>query len=240
VDVEEAKTESFEEVEGQVIKSFSGSEEGKEDPPQNPPRPPSPRSDTESDPEPDPEDSNSETMSTTAVTLFCPTKPVMGILLQIGTDTWVPSMGNIPKPDFSGLAKGEEKSHGAARQRPLSAKYDCAEYRKAGIEPKLGHQGDLGTFGEQFLEALFDAGSGIPAHLPDPDDPTKPQLNVLESHAHYPSIEDAVKLAKMQYAKFDEYDKSNNNENVKKLHASLSDDLLRQLKSMMPKTENNR
>jgi hypothetical protein len=43
----------------------------------------------------------------------------------------------------------------------------------------------------------------------------------------------------MQYAKFDEYDKSNDTENIKKLHASLTEDLLRQLKSMMPKTENN-
>jgi hypothetical protein len=232
VDVQEAKTDSFEEVE-QDVESLSGSEEeGKEDPPQNPPRPPTPN--------PDPEDSDSETMSTTAVTPFRPTKPNMGILLQIGTDTWVPSMGNVPKPDFSGLAEGEDKSHGTARQRPLSAKYDRAEYRKAGIEPKLGHQGDLGAFAEQFLEALFDAGSGVPAHLPNPDDPSKPQLNVLESHARYPSIEDAVELAKMQYAKFDEYDKSNDTENVKKLHASLTEDLLRQLKSLMPKTENNR
>jgi hypothetical protein len=174
MDIQEAKTESFEEVEEQVVESLSGSEEGKEDPQQNPPRPPSPRSDSESDPGQDPEDSNSETMSTTAVTPFCPTKPNMGILLQIVTDTWVPSMGNIQKPDFSGLAEGEDKSHSTARQRPLSAKYDRAEYHKAGIEPKLGHQGDLGAFVEQFLEALFDAGSGVPAHLPDPDDPTKP------------------------------------------------------------------
>jgi hypothetical protein len=50
VDIKEAKTESFEEVQGPVIESSSGSEEGKEDPPQNPPRPPSP-SDTESNPE---------------------------------------------------------------------------------------------------------------------------------------------------------------------------------------------
>jgi aminopeptidase-like protein len=65
-------------------------------------------------------------------------------------------------------------------------------------------------------------------------------LNILESHARYPSIEDAVKLAKTQYAKFDEYDKSNDTENIKKLHTSLTEDLLRQLKSMMLKAENNR
>jgi hypothetical protein len=70
VDVEEAKTESFKEAE-QVIESFSGSEEGQQDPPENPPRPPNP----------DPEDSDPETMSTTAVTLFHPMKPKMGILL---------------------------------------------------------------------------------------------------------------------------------------------------------------
>jgi hypothetical protein len=163
----------------------------------------------------------------------------MGILLQIGTDTWVPSMGIIPKPDFSGLAEGEDKSHGTARQRLLSAKFDQAEHCKAGIEPKLGHQGDLGAFAEQFLEALFNTGSCVQVHLPDPDDPSKPQFNVFESHARYPSTKDAVKLAKAQHAKFNEYEKSNDNENVKKLHASLSDDLLCQLKSMMLKTENN-
>jgi hypothetical protein len=53
-----------------------------------------------------------------------------------------------------------------------------------------------------------------------------PIQTILESHARYPSIKDAVKLAKMQYAKFDEYDKSNDNKNIKKLDASLSDDLL--------------
>jgi hypothetical protein len=100
VDVKEAKTESFKEAEAQVIESLSsGPEEGKEDPPQNPPRPPHPN--------PDPEDSDPEMMSTTAVTPFLPTKPKMGILLQIGTDLWVPLMGNVLNTDFQVWLKGK-------------------------------------------------------------------------------------------------------------------------------------
>jgi hypothetical protein len=53
----------------------------------------------------------------------------MGILL--GTETWVPWMGNVPKPDFSGLAEGEGKSQGMAKQHLLFAKYYRAKYHKA-------------------------------------------------------------------------------------------------------------
>jgi hypothetical protein len=172
---------------------------------------------------------------------FMPPKPNMGKIMQVGTDTYVPVLGNVPKPDFTGLLDdGQGQFKSTEQQRSLTAKYDNPERRTRGIEPKLSVDGNLFEFAENFNRDLFKTGSAISAHLPHPADRSMQQLNVLEHHALFPSLSEAKKLAEEEYKKFDEYDVRTDAENVEKLHNSLDEKLLKMLKNLTPNEEKDR
>jgi hypothetical protein len=88
----------------------------------------------------------------------------------------------------------------------MLAKYDKPERRTRGLTPAFTDKEDLSEFAELFNEDLFKTGSTVSAHLPNPREHTKLQLNVLQLHALFPNLLEARKLAEEQYKKFDEYD----------------------------------
>jgi hypothetical protein len=172
--------------------------------------------------------------------LFMPPKPRMGKIVQVGTDTYVPVLGNIPKPDFLGLLDdGQGQFKSTEQQRSLTAKYNNPERQTRGIEPKLSVDGSLFEFAENFNRDLFKTGSAILAHLPHPADRSMQQLNVLEHHSLFLSLSEAKKLAEEQYKKFDEYDVRTDAENMEKFHNSLDEKLLKTLKNLTPNKENS-
>jgi hypothetical protein len=109
-----------------------------------------------------------------------------------------------------------------------------------GIELVFTEKGNLFAFAELFNKDLFKTGSAVPVHLPDPRDRMKPQLNVLQLHALFPSLMEARKLAEEQYKKFDEYDAHTDKENVECLQNSLEPSLREAIDSLTPEEEKNK
>jgi hypothetical protein len=165
----------------------------------------------------------------------------MGRLLQVGSTTYVAELGNVPNPEFSGLlGDGHGQFLSTEQQRSMTAKYDNPERRTRGLEPAFTEKGNLFEFAELLNKDLFKTGSAVPAHLPDPRDRTKPQLNVLHLHALFPSLLEARKLAEEQYKKFDEYDARTDTENIERLQNSLEPSLRAAIDSLTPEGEKNK
>jgi hypothetical protein len=126
---------------------------------------------------------------------FKPTVPKMGRLLQVGTMTYVAKLGNVPNPELSGLlGGGHGQFQSTEQQRSMTAKYNNPECHTRGLEPVSTEKGNLFAFAELFSKDLFKTGSVVPAHLPDPRDRTKPQLNVLQLHMLF-AIKEACRRA---------------------------------------------
>jgi hypothetical protein len=172
---------------------------------------------------------------------FKPTVPKMGTLLQVGTSTYVAKLGNVPYPEFSGLlGGGHGQLHSMEQQRSMTAKYDNPERCTRCLEQAFTEKGNLFVFAELFNKDLFKAGSAVLVHLPDPQDRTKQQLNVLQLHALFPSLMEARKLAKEQYKKVDEYDACTDKENIERLQNSLEPSLREAIDSLTPEEEKNK
>jgi hypothetical protein len=145
---------------------------------------------------------------------FMPKTPKMGRLVQVGARTYVVELGNVPNPEFSGLLdEGKGQYVSTEQQRSMLAKYDNPERHTRGLTPAFSEKGNLFEFTELFNEDLFKTGSAVSAHLPNPRDRTRPQLNVLQLHALFLNLLEARKLAEEQYKEFDEYDVCTDKEN---------------------------
>jgi hypothetical protein len=169
---------------------------------------------------------------------FMPKAPKMGRLVQVGATTYVAELGNVPNPDFSGLLdEGKGQYASTEQQRSMIAKYDNPERRTKGLIPPFDEKQNLSKFADLLNQDLFETGSAVSAHLPNPRDRTKPQLNVLKQHALFPNLTEARKLAEEQYKKFDEYDVRTDRENVKKLRNSLEEKLRQTIDGLTPEEE---
>jgi hypothetical protein len=172
---------------------------------------------------------------------FMPKAPKMGRLVQVSATTYVVELGNVPNPDFSGLlddGKGQYAS--TEQQRSMIAKYDNPERRTRALLPVFEEKHSLSEFAERFNQDLFDTGSAVTAHLPNPRDRAQPQLNVLKQHALFPNLTEARKLAEEQYKKLDEYDVRTDTENVKKLRNSLEPSLRQTIDGLIPNEEKSK
>jgi hypothetical protein len=119
----------------------------------------------------------------------------------------------------------------------MTAKYDNPERRTRGLLPAFDEKQNLSEFAERLNQDLFETGSAVTAHLPNPRDRAKPQLNVLKQHALFPNLTEARKLAEEQYKKFDEYNVRTDRENVKKLRNSLEEKLRQTIDGLTPEEE---
>jgi hypothetical protein len=165
----------------------------------------------------------------------------MGRLLQVGSMTYVAELGNVPNPEFSSLlGEGHGQFQSMEQQRLMTARYDNPERHTRGLEPAFTEKGNLFMFAELFNKDLFKTGSTVPAHLPNPQDRTKPQLNVLQLHALFLNLLEARKLAEEQYKKFDEYDARTDTENIERLQNSLEPSLKEAIDSLTPEEEKNK
>jgi hypothetical protein len=112
----------------------------------------------------------------------------------------VAELGNIPNPEFSDLLdEGKGQYASTEQQRSMLAKYDNPGRRTRGLVPAFSEKGNLSEFAELFNQDLFETGSAVSAHLPNPRDRMKPQLNILKQHALFPNLTEARKLAEEQY-----------------------------------------
>jgi hypothetical protein len=165
----------------------------------------------------------------------------MGRLVQVSATTYVAELGNVPNPEFSGHLDGGKGQYASTeQQRSMLAKYDNPERRTRGLLPAFEEKGNLSEFAERFNQDLFDTGSAVTAHLPNPQDRAQPQLNVLKQHALFPNLTEARMLAKEQYEKFDEYDVRTDRENVKKLRNSLEPKLRQTIDGLIPNEEKDK
>jgi hypothetical protein len=169
---------------------------------------------------------------------FMPKTPQMGRLVQVSATTYVAELGNVPNPDFSGLLdEGKGQYASTEQQRSMLAKYDNPERRTRGLLPVFEEKHSLSEFAERFNQDLFETGSAVTAHLPNPRDRAKPQLNVMKQHALFPNLTEARKLAEEQCKKFDEYDVRTDRENFKKLRNSLDPSLRQTVDGLIPEEE---
>jgi hypothetical protein len=154
---------------------------------------------------------------------------------------YIAELGNVPNPKFSGLlddGKGQYVS--TEQQRSMLAKYDNPERHTRGLTPAFMEKGNLFKFAELINDDLFKTGSAISAHLPNPRDHAKPQLNVLQLHALFPNLMEARKLAEEKHKKFDEYDVCTEKMNVERLWYSIEPKLRQTIDSLTPAEEENK
>jgi hypothetical protein len=85
-----------------------------------------------------------------------------------------------------------------------------------GPHTSLHRTGNLLEFIEEFNQDIFKTGSAVSVHLPNPQDHTKPQLNVLQLHALFLNLTEARKLAKEPYKRYDEYNVCTDMEKVER------------------------
>jgi hypothetical protein len=119
----------------------------------------------------------------------------------------------------------------------MLAKYDNPERCTRGLLPAFDEKQNLSEFAEKLNQDLFETGSAVSAHLLNPRDRTRPQLNVIKQHAFFPNLTEARKLAEEQYKKYDEYDVRTDRENVKKLQNSLEPKLRQTIDGLTPDEE---
>jgi hypothetical protein len=169
---------------------------------------------------------------------FMPKTPKMGRLVQVGATTYVAELGNVPNPEFSGLLdEGHRQFASTEQQRSMLASPKC---RNDGLLPAFEEKHNLSKSADKFNLDLYKTGSAVSAHLPNPRDCTKPQLNVLKQHALFPNLTEARKLAEEQYKKLDEYDVRTDRENVKKLRNSLEPKLCQTIDYLTPDEEKDK
>jgi hypothetical protein len=102
------------------------------------------------------------------------------------------NQGNVPNPEFSSLLiDGEGQYRSTEQQRSMISNYNNPACQTDGLLPMFEENQNLFQFADKFNQELFKTGSMVSAHLPNPQDRTKPQLNILKQHALFPKLTEA-------------------------------------------------
>ena len=124
-------------------------------------------------------------MTTTSPTVYKPTSPIMGGLVQTSSTDWCAWTGGKPKTDWSGLDSTAVQTPSDDYQyRPTSpgSSQKSTKYRETGLDTKFGRDDHLLDFIDSVKEYLVRTGMDTIAYLPDPTDSTK-MICILDQYS---------------------------------------------------------
>jgi hypothetical protein len=149
----------------------------------------------------------------------------MGDVVQTSKDEYSAWTGGKPKPDWSGLDPTAPTSYMSPNQfRPIARSSQTSyNYRCTGFETKFTSSDDVTLFAEKTWRHFEDTGLDTISYLPDIQDPLT-MSSVIVDHARFP-LDIVVNESKIAFAKFDSYDRSNDQAAKRFLFSSLEADL---------------
>ena len=179
--------------------------------------------------------------TTTSSARQVPGDPVMGKCLETwkGSSDYYYVFGGKPKPDWSGLADGVDRSMSNSCYRSMDpvAGLKSSRYRVKGLEKKFDPKQSVSIFNSAVWDHLEEYGLDTIAYLNDPREMNQMQ-NVVRNHAQFTGdMNTAVQISKNLYKSFDTWDKKHDLEAKSFLMDSLSDELKEDFKPFYNKHE---
>ena len=161
------------------------------------------------DPSACPDGDSSDPMTseiTTPKSPFKPPDPKMGGLMQVKHDAYSAWTGGKRKADWSKLEETSPEYEQTTQLRPMINDSGFSKCCK-GFEDKFSKNGDLYKFQRRLIDHLKIMGMDTITYLPDPAD-NDPMANVIMDHTWFTQAY-VRSAAPIQYAKYDNYDQSN-------------------------------
>ena len=165
-------------------------------------------------------------------TVFRPTKPKFGDVVEVGTDLWAAWTGGKPRADWSGLEEPDPTNVSPNMYRPSSI-YSQAKsrpYRIQGLETKFGKEDDLQTFERQVMKHLTTHGMDTITYLQNPTEAGE-VVSVVTGHGLF-TAKEGIKAGndvKNDTNKFDKYCHENDTDAKEFLLNSVNESLEKQL-----------
>jgi hypothetical protein len=156
-----------------------------------------------------------------------PTKPIMGDLVKLSKDEWVPWTGGKPNYDWTGLdlaeALSENTSPNQLCEDYAAASQKCYNYCPTGLTVVFKKNDVLQVFAKNFWDHLLDTWMDTIPYLCDPEY-SNCMTDVTHGHSRF-TVASTKKLNKDQVMLFNKYDRTNDKAARTFLLASLETNL---------------
>ena len=164
--------------------------------------------------------------SATVANVWKPKSPIMGGIIQIGKDDYMPHTGGKPNAQWTGLeASGTRIS--VLQYRPIgSSSIKGYSARTKGLRTKFNKDGELESFVTDVMEHMKQTGMDTISYLHDPADKDKSidkkeMTTVIEHHGRF-TLDYTKEASKVIKLKWDGYDEQNDADAVLFLLNSLN------------------
>ena len=167
-----------------------------------------------------------------------PPAPLMGGLYNLTPTEQVAWCGGLPLRDWTGLAATAATVPTGPKQyrsTSVSGAQKSHHYRTEGLDPKFERGNDLEVFEHKVLQHLERHGMDPISYVPDPLDVNK-MTCCVSGHTRL-SLDTISVTMTTQMALYDPYDKANDLDARDFLFASLSDELSKELRSLVDTTD---
>jgi hypothetical protein len=140
-----------------------------------------------------------------------PVKPIMGNLVKLSKDEWVPWTGGKPNFNWTGLdtveALGEHTSPNQLRGEYAAAAQKGYNFRRTGLATVFKKNDELSVFSKSVWNHLLDTGMDTIAYLQDPEYNDR-MTDVIHGHSRF-TVGSTKLLSKVQMVLYDKYDRTN-------------------------------